>query len=206
MGTMSDIHVKDCYEYDTRLGGIKILSVDGAHISNVRFDNIQMKNVDMPIFIRLGGRLSTFHPGQTPQNVGSINNIVIRNVTAQASNQGRLLFPTGIFITGIPRHDVGSVLLENISIRLSGGAPAGAANIHVPEDITGFPDFFLFGPYLPAYGMYARHADDLVLNNVQFQLENSDGRPAILCQDVKHIQWANAPSPVMRSLPATDQP
>lgn len=206
MGTMRDIHVKDCYEYDTRLGGIKILSVDGAHISNVRFDNIQMKNVDMPIFIRLGGRLSTFHPGQTPRSVGRINNIVIRNVTAEASNQGRLLFPTGIFITGIPNHDVGHVLLENIAIRLSGGAPAGADHIRVPENITGFPDFFLFGLYLPAYGMYARHVDDLILNNVRFELENSDARPAILCQNVKHIQWTNAPAPVMQSLPASDEP
>jgi polygalacturonase len=205
MGTMRDIHIKDCYEYDTRLGGIKILSADGAHISNVRFDNIKMKNVDMPIFIRLGGRLSTFHPGQTPENVGSINNIVIRNVTAQASNQGRLLFPTGIFITGIPHHDIGHVLLENISITLSGGAPADAADIRVPENITGFPDFFLFGLYLPAYGMYARHADDLVLNNVHFQLKNSDGRPPILCRDVKYIQWTDAPAPVMRSRPAGAQ-
>ncbi len=206
MGTMRDIHIKDCYEYDTRLGGIKILSVDGAHISNVRFDNIKMKNVDMPIFIRLGGRLSTFHPGQSPRNVGSINNIVIRNVTAQASNQGRLLFPTGIFITGIPNHDVGHVLLENISITLSGGAPAAAAKISVPEKITAFPDFFLFGLYLPAYGMYARHADNLVLNNVRFQLENPDARPAILCQNVKRIAWTNAPAPVMQTLSAANPP
>ncbi len=206
MGTMRDIHVKDCYEYDTRLGGIKILSVDGAHISNVRFDNIIMKNVDMPIFIRLGGRLSTFHPGQTPESVGSINNIVIRNVTAQASNQGRLLFPTGIFITGIPGHRIGHVLLENISITLSGGAPASAANIQVPEKITSFPDFFLFGLYLPAYGMYARHVDNLILNNIQFNLENPDERPAILCQDVKHIQCNNAPAPVMQPVPAAAQP
>lgn len=206
MGTMRDIHVKDCYEYDTRLGGIKILSVDGAHISNVRFDNIIMKNVDMPIFIRLGGRLSTFHPGQTPESVGSINNIVIRNVTAQASNQGRLLFPTGIFITGIPGHRIGHVLLENISITLSGGAPASAANIQVPEEITSFPDFFLFGLYLPAYGMYARHVDNLILNNIQFNLENPDERPAILCQDVKRIQWINAPAPVMQPVPAAAQP
>jgi hypothetical protein len=198
MGTMRDIHVKNCYDYDTRLGGIKILSVDGAHISNVRFNNIIMKNVDMPIFIRLGGRLSTFHPGQKPQSVGSINNIVIRNVTAQASNLGHLLFPTGIFITGFPGHRIGQVLLENISIRLSGGAPASARDIHVPENITDFPDFFLFAPYLPAYGMYARHVDDLILNNVHFDLENADARPAILCQDVKRIQWINSPAPLMQ--------
>ncbi|MDA8376005.1 MAG: glycosyl hydrolase family 28 protein [Planctomycetia bacterium] len=197
MGTMRDIHVRDCYEYDTRLGGIKILSVDGARISNVRFDNIIMKNVDMPIFIRLGARLSTFHPGQIPQTVGSINNIVIRNVTAQASNLGRLLFPTGIFITGIPHHRIGSVLLENISITLSGGAPASARYIHVPENITEFPDFFLFSPYLPAYGMFARHVDDLVLNNVHFKLDNPDARPAILCQDVRHVQWINSAAPVV---------
>ena len=200
-GTFSDIHVRDCHAYDTRLGGIKILCMDGGHIHNVRFDNFSMRNVDMPIFIRLGARLGTFHPGQKPEKPGSISNIVIRNVTATACNQGHLLFPTGIFITGIPQDKIGSVVLDNVQMTLTGGAAASDAHVHVPEVISEFPDFYLFSKYLPAYGMFARHVRNLRLNHVDFHLELPDGRPAIVCQDVSHVVWNQAPAPVFQTIP-----
>ncbi len=194
-GTFSDIHVTNCHAYDTRLGGIKILCMDGGHIHNVRFDNFSMRNVDMPIFIRLGARLGTFHPGQQPLKPGSITNIVIRNVTATACNEGHLLFPTGIFITGIPGDQIGSVVLDNVHITLTGGAAASDEYIRVPEDITEFPDFYLFSRYLPAYGIFARHVNDLRLNNVGFSLAMPDGRPPVVCEDVPRIIWHNSPAP-----------
>lgn len=200
MGTMRDIHVKNCYDYDTRLGGIKILCMDGGHIHNVRFDNFSMRNVDMPIFIRLGARLGTFHPGQKPEKPGTITNIVIRNVTATACNEGHLLFPTGVFITGIPGDPIGSVVLDNIQMTLTGGAAASDAKVHVPEVISEFPDFYLFSRYFPAYGIFARHVSNLRLNNVDFHLEMPDGRPAIVCQDVSHVVWNQAPAPVFQAI------
>ena len=37
---------------------------------------------------------------------------------------------------------------------------------------------------LPAYGLYARHANDLTLHNVRFELRSPDLRPAVVCDDV----------------------
>ncbi len=202
-GAFTDIHCTDCKFINCRLGGIKIMSVDGGHINNIRFDHIQMTNVDVPIFIRLGGRLSTFHPGQKPLVPGSITNVVIRNVTATVASESRLLFPTGIVISGFPRHLIGHLALEDISMTLSGGGTAGDVHVHVPERIKAFPDIDMFSLYFPSYGMFARYVKSIYLENVQFKLTQPDLRPAIVCENVNTIHWQHAPAPVfIKSAPS----
>jgi len=43
---------------------------------------------------------------------------------------------------------------------------------------------------LPAYGLYARHARGLTLNNVRFELAAKDMRPAVVCDDVESLEIA----------------
>ena len=43
---------------------------------------------------------------------------------------------------------------------------------------------------LPAYGLYARHARGLTLNNVRFELAAEDMRPAVVCDDVENLEIA----------------
>lgn len=195
-GTFTDIHCTDCKFINCRLGGIKIMSVDGGHINNIRFDHIQMFNVDVPIFIRLGGRLSTFHPGQKPLTPGNITNVVIRNVTASVAPESRLLFPTGIVLSGIPHHRIGHIALENIHLTLSGGGTTSDEDVYVPERIKAFPDIDMFSLYYPAYGMFARYVKSIYFENVTFKLTHPDLRPPVVCEHVNLIHWQNAPAPV----------
>lgn len=195
-GTFTDIHCTDCKFINCRLGGIKIMSVDGGHINNVRLDHIQMTNVDVPIFIRLGGRLATFHPDQKPLKPGAITNVVIRNVTATVAPESRLLFPTGIVISGYPQHSIGHVALENISMTLSGGGTADDEQVHVPERINAFPDIDMFSLYFPSYGMFARYVKSIYMENVHFTLTHPDLRPVVVCEHVGIIHWQNSPAPV----------
>ena len=110
MGDFTNISVKECWVHDTRGGGIKILSVDGANINNVVICDIKMDEVDMPIFIRLGERLKTYQD-QPKQAVGSIKNVTIKNVKAVTRDtaHSRVVPPSGIFITGTPNHKIESV-------------------------------------------------------------------------------------------------
>jgi len=204
-GTFTDIHCTDCKFINCRLGGIKIMSVDGGHINNIRFDHIQMTNVDVPIFIRLGGRLSTFHPDQKPLVPGAITNVVIRNVTATVAAESRLLFPTGIVISGFPHHRIGHIALEDISMTLSGGGTAGDVHVHIPERISAFPDIDMFSLYYPSYGMFARYVKSIYLENVQFTLTHPDLRPAVICEHVNRIHWQHAPAPVfLHPMPSSE--
>ena len=181
MGDYRDIKITNCLIHDTRGGGIKMLSVDGADISNIIIDSIQMQNVDMPVFIRLGERRLTYRDAPQ-QAVGTIDSIRISNITASTPGLegSRLRPPTGIFITGTPDHQIGDIWLENINITLPGGGVDSLRNIIVPENETLYPEFTKFGGALPAYGLMARHVKGLKTTNVNITLLSEDAREEVV--------------------------
>lgn len=179
MGDFYNVEIQNCKIFDTRGGGIKILSVDGANIHDINIQNIKMDNVDMPIFIRLGERLNTYREADK-RKVGSINNIVIKNIkaTTRSLENSRVNPPSGILITGTPNHHIGNVSLENIQISLPGGGNKSDVNT-IEEQEKNYPEFSFF-KILPAYGMYARHIDGLTTSNLKFNITNADERPDII--------------------------
>ena len=189
MAPFENIKITDCYIYDTRNGGIKLLSVDGARLQNVEISGITMVEVKTPILIRLGSRLSVFRKGQdTQQETGILDNVVIRNVKAKAAANAQLMPPTGILVTGVPGHPITNLTLENIDIALAGGGTSENARQQVPEAVDKYPEVKTFGPLVPAYGVWARHVQGLKLIDVNFTLDSADLRPAFLCEDGKDIK------------------
>jgi hypothetical protein len=170
-------------------GGIKLFSVDGANVRNISFSGLTMENVNTPIFIRLGARLKTFRAGDAPQSVGSISNIVIRDVKAQAQPAS----PIGILISGIPGHAVQAVRLQNIEMKLpGGGAPADPRGV-LPEKEDAYPEITMFGKEFPTYGLYVRHVAGLVATNLTFELAAPDSRPGMFSDDAKGLQISKSP-------------
>jgi len=192
MAAFEDIKISDCHIYDTRNGGIKLFSVDGAHLRNVEISNITMSEVRTPMIFRLGSRLSVFRKGQdTKQPTGVFENVVIKNVKAKAADSAQLKPPSGILITGVPGHYITNLTLENIEIDLLGTGTVENSRHVVPEAIDQYPEVKTFGPVIPAYGVWARHVKGLKLKNVTFRLKNNDLRPAFVCDDGKNIEISN---------------
>ena len=184
MAGFENIKISNCHIYDTKNGGIKLFSVDGAHLRNVEISDITMDEVRTPMLFRLGARLSVFRKQEdTQQPIGVFENVIIRNVKAVAADKAQLTPPSGILITGIPGHYITNLTLENIHIRLLGtGTPEDALS-QVPEAIDKYPEVKTFGPKIPAYGVWARHVKGLKLKNITFELKNPDARPEIICED-----------------------
>lgn len=192
MAPFENIKISDCYIYNTNNGGIKLLTVDGAHLRNIEISDITMVEVKTPILLRLGSRLSVFRKGKdTQQPTGTFENVVIRNVKAQASANAQLKPPSGILITGVPGHYITNVTLENIEIKLAGGGNAENARQVVPEAIDKYPEVKTFGPLVPAYGIWARHVKGLKLKNISITLDSNDVRPAFVCEDGIGIELNN---------------
>lgn len=190
MAAFENISISQCYIYDTANGGIKLLSVDGANIRNVQISDITMVEVKTPILIRLGARLSVFRKDQdSRQPIGTLENVIIKNVKAKAADNAQLMPPSGMLVTGIPGHNIKNLVLENIEIRLAGGGTSENARQVVPEAIDKYPEVKTFGPLVPAYGIWARHVDGLKLSNVKFTISHNDLRPAIICEDGKNIEF-----------------
>ncbi|MEM6697397.1 MAG: glycosyl hydrolase family 28 protein [Bacteroidota bacterium] len=188
MGDFRNIKITDCHLHDTRGGGIKVLSVDGANISDITLDRIKMDNVDMPIFIRLGERLRTYRAAPK-QVVGSIDSLRIRNVHASSRSleNSRVQPPSGILITGTPNHKIGYLSLENISLQLAGGGKVEHRNKVVAEDEKRYPEFSLF-EVLPASTLYARHIKSLNISNLNSSFFEEDERTETLYLDVEEIK------------------
>lgn len=189
MAGFENIQITNCHIYDTRNGGIKLFTVDGAKLRDIVIDNITMDNVRTPMMFRLGARLNVFRKNEDVQQpVGLFERVRVRNVKAITDDDSQLDPPTGILITGIPGHYITDLTLENIEITLLGGGTAEHAKRVVQEAISEYPEVKTFGPYIPAYGVWARHVKNLVLKNVTFHLKNPDLRPEFIFDDAEKVE------------------
>ena len=160
------------------ISGIALEVVDGAEMNGVHISNIVIDGPQVPIFIRLGNRARGYNQNLPKPKVGSIENVTISNITAFNADV------TGSSITGIPGHSVKNITLDNIRIFYKGGGTLKDAQRIIPENEADYPDAIMFDR-LSAYGMFIRHAENIILNNVEFYFKNIEKRPALYLEDVK---------------------
>lgn len=175
-GGMRNVLIRKVRVVHTNSGALGLYSVDGAVIENVAFEDIVIERADNPICVRLGRRLRDY-PGRTGTRVpGSMKNVSFRRIKASGIQD-----PTGSFISGTPGLIIDGVTLEDIDFTYRGGmAGAEAAQSTPPELEDGYPQWDMFGVPMPAYGLYVRHARNLVFRNVRFASERPDSRPGIV--------------------------
>jgi polygalacturonase len=175
-GDFSSIRVSDCHIIQANLGAIKLLSVDGAHISGVAVERITVDDADTPIFLRLGARGRTFRAGNTALPPGSISDITIRDVAVQRAHR------IGILISGIPGHSIEDITFQNISIAMAGD-PVTLVPAPPAENPAAYPEIRMFGANLPASCLYARHIQKLTATNLKIVPISGDLRPKRLILD-----------------------
>ena len=175
-GGFEDITCSNCTIYDTTGSGIGVMMVDGARLARVNVSNITMRDVAVPIFVRLGNRARPL-PDEEKPGVGSLQDVVISNVQGTASG------PVGCSVTGLDGHPAENITLENIRLRFVGGGTTDDARRDPAEKESAYPKGSMFGT-LPAYGFYCRHVKNLRLHNLDLEFDDADQRPAIVCNDV----------------------
>ena len=183
------ICASNCIIRDTKLNGIKIQSAFGVVMRDMVFSNMVMDNVTGPISLRLAGWKmgagniwAVFDDSNWEK--GELHNILFENIRARVPADQ---IKSCISITGTPRTKPRAITFSNLDVSFAGGGTAReAARRDVPDLERDYPECFIFG-VLPAYGLYAHHAQSITLNNVQFSLETTDLRAAIVCDDVQHL-------------------
>lgn len=195
-----NITVRNLEIHDTYLSGIALQIVDGGLMENIHISNVRMVTTNNPLFIRLGHR-------NVDGPVGSIKGVTISDVIAVIPNRRKSemnKFPsywrhlcttliTGS-ITGLPGHPVRNVMLKNVSITYGGiGDSAKPGHIllenltQVPECAPNYPESKMFG-VLPAWGLYCRHAENLIFDNVTLKVAGKDYRSAAVFDDVRKLK------------------
>ncbi|BDD07743.1 exo-poly-alpha-D-galacturonosidase [Fulvitalea axinellae] len=192
MGNFENFEISDCYIYDTHGGGIKVLSVDGSNVSNINIHDIEMNDVDMPIFMRLGARLRTYRNAEK-RPVGSMSGVSIKNIKIHGKRwkKWRMEAPGTIFITGIEDAKIKDVSIENVDAVMYFNNKAEKEEVVLPENRERYPEFIFFGKKLPAYGAYIRHASGVTLKNVKLTVRNNDERSFVKVVDVDNLKLDN---------------
>jgi polygalacturonase len=193
-GGFRDITIENNEVWQTGISGLALEIADGGTMENVTIRNIKMNVVGTPIFIILSPRHRKVRGDLTvPQ--GIIRNIWIKGIQAvvdkyeiynELERKYFDLIPYASSITGFPGQYVEDVTIEDVDITIKGGFPkrnAEDALREIPESGTKYPENRMFGT-LPAYGFYVRHVRGLNMKDINLTIEQEDGRPAFLLDDV----------------------
>jgi polygalacturonase len=194
-GGFQDITISNCAIYDTTLAGIALEMVDGGALERVSVSGITMKNARGGIFVRLGNRARPITEGGEKPKMGSMKDLVIRDVLATGVSA------TGCSVTGLAGHPVQNITLENIHIRYHGGGSAVSIHRDIPELASVYPEYLMFGQ-LPAYGFYIRHAENVRFQHLDLAFEKDDPRPAFVCDDVQDLDLQDVKAKIAPSAPA----
>ncbi|MBI4327429.1 MAG: right-handed parallel beta-helix repeat-containing protein [Chloroflexi bacterium] len=170
--------------------GVSIEMVDGGSLERIAVSNLVMADVRAPIFVRFGNR-GRAQPVPTP---GLLEHLSLADICATGASLASS-------ITGIPGYPVRRITLWNVQIAARGGGATELAHKEVPELESKYPEAGMFGE-LPAYGLFCRHVENLVLDHVDFHLEKPDGRPALLMDQGSQIDLRS----VLADPPAGEEP
>jgi hypothetical protein len=184
-GGFRNIVFSNCSIYDTNIAGIALLSVDGGVLERVAISNLAMRNVALPIFMRLGNRARPWREGLPRPGVGTLRDVRISNVEAVGGTA------RGCLVSGIPGHAMENITIEGVRLSFAGGGTAADRARKVPELPEAYPTSGNFG-VMPAYGLFCRHARNLALRDVELRCEQPDQRPALIFDDVEGLTMAGA--------------
>lgn len=164
----------------TVIAGIALECVDGGEMNQISVSNIIMKDVQTPIFIRLGDRRRVFS-----DRISILKNIHINNIIASSESW------LASSITGVLESVIENVSISNMQITSPGGVSKYDCYKKVPENNNGYPENRMFGCILPASFFYVRHAKGIIFSNIQMRTLLKDVRPAFFWENTEDITCDN---------------
>ena len=196
-GHAGDISVSNCVLKEVYGCPFKFQGDPGSQFENISFSDLVLDDVTGPISISVGRGRWRASDGPSPEVVPPVmvRNIsfsnIHGNVTAHAPAQlseGTLgvgsrpgEIHSAIVLNAIDDAVIENITLSNIHLTFGGGGSAEEAARDIPKV---FGEYFELGP-IPAYGLYARNARALTLNNVRFEVKEPDLRPAVMFDHVE---------------------
>jgi hypothetical protein len=194
-GVAENITVSNCLLNQVYGCPIKLRADPGSRFENISFSNLVLQDVTGPIHIGSGPQPSRNNRPRPDRPPAIVRNISFSNikgtVTTKPSKLPNTPFEMGVdnvaeLHSCIVLNAVGDNVLENVSfddVHLTfggGGTAEEAARRDLPQHAG---EYFQLGP-MPAFGLYARNARGLTLNNVRFQVSEPDLRPALIFDHV----------------------
>ena len=154
--------------------GISFQMLDGGILEDVSVDDVDLGATSLvPVLMRLSRRRARTIPGKT-----AFRNVRIENV------RGEALSWIGSSVIGSGGLRPMGIVFKNVDIAVrSGGTPRGSlAEI---DSLDGL--IIRHDDVMPASGLYLRHVDNVVLDNVCLRRKDGGTRSLFLAEDCKNV-------------------
>jgi hypothetical protein len=164
-----------------------------AQEQNIVFSNLVLQDVTGPISINLNNRARQGAAVAASQPKGFLRNIAFRGIRGNVVSEGRefddIAFKQNyrpgetrqcIVLNGIGDAFMNEIVFDDVRLTYGGGGTTDEAQREVAQ-VAG--EYFEVGTP-PAYGLFARNVRGLTLNNVRFDVEKPDLRPAVVLDHV----------------------
>ena len=157
------------------MAALAVECVDGGLVEDFAFRGIEIDGgCYSPVLVRAGIR----GPRATGAPRGRHN--IMRRITFE-DVRGYALSGVPSIVTGVPGFHIKDVAFRNVHLTGRGvGNHAALNELSVPEYEDHYPMGGMFLQAMPAYGLYARHVDGLVLENADFA---TDTRKDVVLED-----------------------
>ncbi len=185
-GNIESVTVTNCVFRNIDDSGLKIQQNEGGEMKNMVFSNLIMENVPRPIFMTFcQQRASVETPEGEYEPLSRMHNFSFSNIIVDNSKGDK---NSAFFITGFPNHYIEDITIRDVQFVVSGGGSKEDSEKKVREYtiemLEGWwPEFYRVGT-LPSCGVYARHIDGLILDNISIKTINKDERDAVVFSDV----------------------
>jgi hypothetical protein len=177
-GNFSNYHFSHIVITGAGKSGLGMVSMDGARISNVYYNDVVMSGTQSPIMEKIGTRLRCGgHP-----TVGSISGIHYNNITGTDAGA---YSPT---LWGQPGHPVSGVTFSNVNLTLPGGHAAMDPD-QVPSDNGDYNPNSI--STRPAYGFYLHNVSGIAFSDSSLRLAADDQRPAFIANAGSSVSLHN---------------
>jgi len=187
-GDIKYVTVTNCIFKNIKDSGLKIQQCEGGEMAFMTFSNLIMHNVPRPVFMTFCQQTAYYKtPENTFEPLNRMHDFQFSNILVDDSD-----CPAGkdcaFYLTGIPDHKIENIDIRDVKFIVPGGGTRADAEKEVAEftpKILGdwWPEFSKTGT-LPAYGLYARHIDGLMIDNFKTITLTEDNRPCIVKRDV----------------------
>ncbi len=197
-GHPENIAISNCVLREVYGCPMKFQGDPGSEFRNISFSDLVLDDVTGPISISVGKGRRRASDQTLPEVLPPVvvRNISFSNIQGTVTTNPPHELSEGTITVGsrpgeahsaIVLNSVDDSVLENISfnnVHLTfggGGTAEEAARRDVPK---AFGEYFELGP-IPAYGLYARNAHGITLQNVRFEVSTPDLRPAVIFDHVE---------------------
>lgn len=178
-GDFSNYRFSDIVITRAHKSGIGIVSMDGAKISDVHYENIKMSGTYSPIMMKIGTRKRC---GNNP-GIGTISGITFDNVTGTYRGGGSFS-PTIWGASAANR--VSDVGFTGVHLSVPGGN--GTMGTGVPSNDAGDYNPKSIGTR-PAFGWYLHYASGIRFTDSSVRFAEDDGRPAVIANDTADLTF-----------------